>query len=104
MSLDLYLHCPTCGHDETGGHNITHNVHEMAVQAGADCWEWEGRLAGETLPELTAAIEALSARPEHFSQWNAPNGWGVVANLLRFLRAVRESAEQHPTWRWKVSR
>lgn len=103
MSLDVYLCCPHCEH-ELFSRNITHNVHRISSEAGADPWEYEGRVASETLAELNAAIAALTAEPWRFKQYEPANGWGSVEGICDFLRAMRDAAEKHPSLVWKVSR
>lgn len=113
MSLDLYLMppheaCPTCGQtlydEEKHWRNITHNVRSIAQAAGADPWEWDDRIAADTLPDLTAATEALSSRPADFEHLRPSNGWGSVEGTLNFLWWCRANAEANPTWKWSVSR
>jgi len=103
MSLDLYLACPTCEHADHERLNITHNVRRICVEAGCDPWEWEGRTARDTLPDLSAAIASLAAGDKDFSRWVPENGWGSVGGTFRFLERVRMVAEQYPDRTWRVS-
>lgn len=93
MSLDLNI--GSCDF------NITHNLRYMAAEAGiVEClWspEEHGFERAEQLIEpLEKALVDLQARPEHYEQFNAPNGWGTHEAFVRFVRNVLEACRADP--------
>lgn len=110
MSLDLYLNrpatdqtpCPHCNGTgvEPGAYdsfNITHNLTEMAREAGIyEClWRAKGT-AGEIVPKLRAAIEDMRKRPEHYRKFDSENGWGTYDDFLPWLEELLAKCEEHP--------
>ena len=88
MSLDVWLTAirPT----EVYSSNITHNLGEMAAEAGIyDClWrpETKGISKAEQLIEpLEKGLAELKERPEHYQQFNASNGWGIYPHFVEFV-------------------
>lgn len=112
MSLDVYLydHCEASGRDhEVFSRNITHNLNTMADKAGIyqACWrpeELKINKACELIPLLKAGLARLEAEPDHFRQWNAPNGWGLYEHFVDFVRAYLVGCEENPTATIGVSR
>jgi hypothetical protein len=117
MSLDVYLtipkepercYCSRCGHEHDGANaedvfsaNITHNLGEMAAAAGIydACWHPENinaTKAGQLIPILEKGIADMEARPEHYRQFNSPNGWGLYENFMPWLRDYLAACKRHP--------
>lgn len=97
MSLDLYL-VETSPH-EVAGHNITHNLTDMAEEAGIYRLLWrpkKGQLASDMIEPLKRAIAEMEANPERFTRHDSPNGWGLYENFLPWLREVLASCEKYP--------
>ena len=107
MSLDVYLYIDV----DTGGDephrvelysaNITHNLGKMAKEAGIydHLWHPENldiETAGELVEPIRAGLADMIARPEHYKQFDAPNGWGTYTYFIAFIQKYLEALEQHP--------
>lgn len=99
--------------------NITHNLGEMASEAGiyealwrphrlkegynipkddheAE-WEFEDNQiikASEIIEFLKRGLADLKARPEHFEKFNSPNGWGVYEHFVPFVEKYLEACKE----------
>lgn len=113
MSLNVYLHdnhCDKCGRDdEIFWRNITHNLGKMAKEAEIyEClWYPEDlgiEFAEQLIYPLTIGLEKLKSSPEHYKQFNAPNGWGLYDNLVAFVEIYLENCKKYPNAKVKVSR
>jgi len=109
MSLDFYLI------DEAGAaihdcyFNITHNLGAMASEAGIYRALWRPEengfeKAGQIIDTLRAGLADLKARPGHFEQFNAPNGWGKYKHFVPFVENVLAVCEAYPNAKIEVSR
>lgn len=107
MSLDVMLT------DATGIEvywaNITHNLGEMAGQAGIyDClWHPDEHgitHASQIIEPLAAGLARLEAERTHFEQFNAPNGWGLWKNFVPFCRKYLQACRDNPDAAVSVSR
>ena len=115
MSLDVYLtrpqqprDCPHCDGtgkvddtDECFQANITHNLGRMAGEAGIyeACWRPEEigvTKAAQLVPLLRAGLAQLKERPEHFSTFNAPNGWGLYEHFVPWVEKYLAACEEYP--------
>lgn len=120
MSLDIYLHntkkieCD-CGRvhemekDLVFDANITHNLNSMAAEAGIYEALWrpeEIRLskAGKLAEILNPAIRDMDLRPDHYRQFNSPNGWGKYEHFMPWLERLRDACEDYPNATISVSR
>ena len=97
MSLDIYLKRvqTTTVFDA----NITHNLNRMANEAGIYDVLWhpeERAVAGDMIPALEAAIDRMEADPDHFRQFDAPNGWGTYDDFLPWLKRLLEACREYP--------
>lgn len=118
MSLDLYFtvnhgkktcQCNACGREyetnnieEVLSVNITDNLNRMAKEAGVYDVLWKPSesgivKAGDMVPALRAGLADLEARPDHFRQFNAQNGWGTYEYFVPFVREVLAAAIENPT-------
>lgn len=116
MSLDIYLEgpmyetecrCSACGlnHkrmtcEERFHDNITGNLYPMLKEAGIGDLLWDkmtGRVAGEQVDVLTAALKKMRAAPEHFRKFDAKNGYGKYEDAVRFLERVIAACKEFPT-------
>ena len=109
--------------------NITHNLGEMADNAGIyeALWrpyrlkedfnplekdynveiEFEDNsvtLAKDLIPLLEKGIEDLKVRPEYFEQFNSPNGWGMYEHFVPFVEKYLNACKEYPDAIVKVSR
>lgn len=111
MSLDIYLTslqtCPNCGHEfgDSGEHvyhaNITHNLIEMAKEAGVYTVVWRPedngiKAACQLVPILEKAISEMQANPARFERHNASNGWGLYENFLPWLERLLTACRDNP--------
>ena len=113
MSLDVYLHMNRCEHcgrsDECFSQNITHNLTEMADEAGIYGIVWRPEENGITTAQqliepLRKAIADMKADPERFKKHNASNGWGLYKHFLPWLEKYLQACEEMPDATIEVSR
>ena len=101
--------------------NITHNLNEMAIEAGIyeALWrphrlkegynipeedyklEWEFEdenkvFAKDIIPILEEGLADLKARPKHFETFNSPNGWGTYKYFVPFVENYLEACKEYP--------
>ena len=118
MSLDIdlkqNLKCPNCGHVLGEGEtvydaNITHNLNKMADEAGIYGIIWRPEengidRAGQICAPLARAIEDMKARPEHYKQFDADNGWGTYKAFVPWLEKLLEACRNYPDAEVRCSR
>jgi len=125
MSLDVYLSgepkeincvCSACNHlhtrmDSEGfySRNITHNLTEMADEAGIYKHLWRPdeigiKKAAQLIEPLAKGLADLKARPEHFAKFNPHNGWGDYAGLVDFVTEYLAACREYPQANVSVSR
>ena len=140
MSLDVYLYRrkwisydagKTLTEEEETFYdaNITHNLGEMAKEAGIyealwrphrlredydiaeDNYEAEHEfednvviLASEIIPVLEKGLNDLKARPEYFEKFNSSNGWGMYEHFVPFVEKYLEACKEYPDAVIEVSR
>lgn len=100
MSLDVCLSRECCD-AELYSANITHNLGEMARQAGLYDAMWRPEECGITkasqlVEVLERGLKLLREKPEHFRAFNAPNGWGKYKHLVPFVEGYLEACREHP--------
>lgn len=127
MSLDIRLSRV----QRTGVYdaNITHNLGVMATEAGIYEALWRPHrlkpyynipeddheaeyafeksnptLAGDIIPLLEKGLADLKARPEHYKQFNAENGWGLYKHFVPFVEQYLEACKEYPDALIEVSR
>ena len=117
MSLDVYLigekvttecRCRDCGnvHEVTEDailfdSNITHNLGDMASEAGIYEALWRPSDIGATKAKdiielLEKGLAILESRPNHFKKFNSPNGWGMYENFVPFVKEYLEACKTYP--------
>jgi len=114
MSLDIYLRspdCPTCGHTTELWHsNLTHNLGDMAAEAGLYEAVWRPdehgiRHARQMLPVLRAGLRKLVRSPGKYRPMAAEYaGWGTYDRLVDVLKAYRAACVDYPDAEVHVSR
>lgn len=125
MSLDVYLEseprtvacrCSECGHEHTREHseslyeaNITHNLGQMASEAGIYMHLWRPDEIGvtrarELIEPLRAGLALLRSDPARFEKFNAPNGWGLYKHFVPFVASYLAACEENPDAFVRVSR
>ncbi len=95
--------------DNYWSRNITHNLNKMADAAGIYKHLWRPEEIGivtaqQLIEPLTAALADLEARPDHYRQFDAENGWGDYSGFVAFVRAVLAAATERPTYLVRASR
>lgn len=55
-----------------------------------------GRIAGELLPKLEAAVQWLKNHREEMEKLNPSNGWGNYEDALRYVETMVEGCSEHP--------
>ena len=104
MSLDFWITAtrPTQVFDR----NITHNLAEMAVEAGVyeALWRSEGKKASEIAPLLKEGLEKLTTNPAKFKKLNPSNGWGSYDSLVEFVKEALIACSEYPDGEIGVSR
>ncbi len=107
MSLDLSLIAVI--ETEVFAGNITHNLAQMAHQAGIYQVLWRPEEisvnnALEMIPILESGISLLESDPHWYKQYNASNGWGCYDDLLQFAKDTLVACKEHPDARVSASR
>ena len=107
MSLDVSLYAVkrTCVFDA----NITHNLGKMANEAGIynACWSPEtidAKQAKDIIPFLERGLADLKSRPEHFKQFDAPNGWGKYVDFVPWVEKYLAACKEDPEAEIEISR
>ena len=107
MSLDVYLTAirPTTVFEA----NITHNLGEMAAEAGIYQHLWRPeelgiKTAGELVPHLAAGLHELASRPDHYRQFNPENGWGTYDGFVTWLAEYLDACRNNRDAEVRVSR
>ncbi len=122
MSLDVYLlsanttkeECHYCGNEnevreEFFSANITHNLGNMAEAAGIYKHLWRPeeigvKNAAQLIEPLTNAVLDMKARPDHYEQFNASNGWGKYENFVPWIEEYLRACIENPEAEIYVSR
>lgn len=108
MSLDISL--LRVQETEVFEANITHNLAEMAHEAGIYEAVWRPeeigiKLAQAVIPILKGGIERMEKDPERYKKYDAENnGWGTYNQFLPWLKKYLEKCKEYPDARICVSR
>lgn len=107
MSLDVYL--TRIQKTEIYEANITHNLAEMAEQAGLYEALWRPdqigiKMASQLIPVLQEGLEKLSKDPEYYKQFNPINGWETYESLLKFVSNYLKACMENTDAEINVSR
>jgi hypothetical protein len=113
MSLDIYLNkpkCTKCGHGgEVYSANITHNLGDMAAEAGIYEILWRAeendiQTASQLLVPLCIAITDMRKHPEKYRKHDADNGWGIYDDFLPWLERLLKACDENPQAEVSTSR
>jgi hypothetical protein len=115
MSLDVSLYFPVdVGHDNPESHvvfsgNITHNLNEMASEAGIYECLWRPDEHGinearQIVEPLAAGLADMEARPDHYRTFNPSNGWGTFDGFVKWCHEYLEACKKYPKASIYVSR
>lgn len=107
MSLDVYLSATRPV--EVYWRNITHNLGEMAGEAGVYEHLWRPdeigiTQAGQLVEPLEAGLKLLESDPARFKAFDPPNKWGDYAGLVDFVREYLKACRENPDADVAVSR
>ena len=99
MGLSVYLKAECLV--EIYDNNITHNLGDMAEAAGIYSHLWRPEEIGITRAEqliqpLTNGLKWLKDCPEHFKQYDSPNGWGTYKHFVPFVENYLKACEENP--------
>ena len=107
MSLDVYLTAvrPT----NVFKANITHNLGEMAGEAGIYKALWRPEEIGITtaaqlIPLLREGVAKMKADPARFENLNPSNGWGSYADFVPWIEEYLAACEANPDAHVEASR
>jgi hypothetical protein len=124
MSLDVYLigepeevecFC-TCGNKHTKtesacfySSNITHNLGEMALEAGIyeHLWrpeEIEITKANQLVEPLSKGLSLMKSDPKRFKKFTSKNGWGTYKDFIPWIEDYIEACVKYPNANVSVSR
>lgn len=98
MSLDFCLEAET----ELYSGNITHNLGRMAEEAGIYMCLWrphelyKNPTAEKLVQHLESGLLKLRSHPDHYRQFDSPNGWGTYENFVPFVEEVLKACKKHP--------
>ena len=125
MSLDVHLKgeprmvdcvCSHCGdahkNKEAAEYfwaNITHNLNEMASDAGIyeAVWRPENigiEKAAQLIQPLEKGIALMKSDPERFKKFEPSNGWGGYDDFVPWLEKYLAACREYPEARVQVSR
>tara|TARA_R110000782_G_scaffold30983_6_gene76815 strand:+ start:5024 stop:5446 length:423 start_codon:yes stop_codon:yes gene_type:complete len=107
--------------EEVYNANITHNLGEMASEAGLYEALWRPHklkevysisendyiseynfeksnpvIASEITLIIEKGLEDMKARPEHYKTFDSPNGWGIYDHFIPFIEKYLEALKEHP--------
>ena len=82
--------------------NITHNLNQMASEAGIYKYLWRPDEIGITKAEqliqpLRDGLELLKSNPKRFKELNPENGWGDYEGLVSFVEKYLAACEKYPS-------
>lgn len=124
MSLDVYLYGPAteeecmcmCGHRHTTSKtedyfdaNVTHNLAEMADEAGIYKHLWRPEELGiarakDLIEPLTKGLALLVSDRPRFEKLNPDNGWGSYENFVPWVSNYLQACKDYPEAFVRVSR
>lgn len=103
MGLDLYLdNSADAGEDDhLHNSNITHNLGEMAEEAGIYQALWRPeelrvKYAKELITPIEKGLADLKARPDHYKQFDDPGGWGRYIHFVPFVEEYLNALKEFP--------
>lgn len=81
--------------------NITHNLNQMAREAGVYKCVWRPEEMGITrahqlVERLRDGIALLKSDPERFKKFDASNEWGTYEQFVPWLEQYLDACERHP--------
>ena len=106
MSLDIHLTKELYDNDDWDQEdlfcaNVTHNLGEMADEAGIYMALWRPEEIGcvkadDIITMLEEGIEKLVDNPTDYEKFNPENGWGTYEGLVKFAAKTLEACKKYP--------
>lgn len=89
--------------------NITHNLGQMAGEAGIYQHLWRPEelgiiMARQLIRPLREGLKKLGCEPDRFRAFDSPNGWGDYEGLVTFVRNYLTACINYPYARVRASR
>lgn len=89
--------------------NITHNLAEMAEQAGIYKHLWRPeelgvKTAKELIEPIRVGLSKLVSDPEKFKKFDAKNGWGTYEHFVPWVQQYLEACVAYPDATVEASR
>jgi hypothetical protein len=89
------------GDTELYNGNVTHNLTDMAREAGLYELLWHPEEVGiergeQLVAPLSEGLERLRADPERFKEHNPSNGWGDYDVFVTFVAEYLDACSRHP--------
>ena len=117
LDFDLYMELDTGGKDlmlvDIFSINITHNLIEMASEAGLYQCLWHPEqevppsnkvIANQLIKPLATGLFNLKNNPEKFKKLNPVNGWGTYEGFIQSVSEIYEACLEHPKANVKIYR
>ncbi len=98
MSLDVRL---TENGEEVYWANITHNLTDMAAEAGIYKELWSPEEIGAThardlIGSVGIGLQKMIDDPAKYEAHNSPNGWGLYEHFVPWITKYLEACNAHP--------
>jgi len=89
--------------------NITHNLGEMAKEAGIYKALWRPEEIGanqakDIIEIVEKGLSELISKPKYFQKFNSPNGWGMYEHFVPFVERYLNALKEFPEAKINVSR
>jgi hypothetical protein len=89
--------------------NVTHNLNEMAKEAGIYEYLWRPEEIGITkasqlIEPLRKGLELMESDPSRFEKLNPENGWGSYERFVPWIREYLNACIENPNAEVGVSR
>lgn len=89
--------------------NTTHNLAKMAkaCELYKSLWRPEElgiKYARDLIPYISTGLSELASKPEEYSKYNSPNGWGTYQGLVRFTTSIYIACLDYPDMLVQVDR
>ena len=99
MSLDITL--KAMRFTEVFDANITHNLGEMATEAGIYFHLWRPDEIGikkaiDLIQPLEKGLALMKAEPERFKKFNPSNGWGSYDRFIPWVERYIAACKKNP--------
>ena len=97
------------GSDDAFSANITHNLSQMAAEAGIYVHLWRPDEIGITkahqlIEPLQAGLSLMKSDPARFQRHNPKNGWGTYEGFVQWIDRYLRACEELPDADVRVSR